>query len=105
MMIIERGDKKTLYHRALNDNGGVIDLSGADIEYLLLEKSTDTSFVLKKSADNVAEIKIVSSLKGLFNVYLTNDDTQDLDKNVYAVKIIINGSDTINDIIKVRPYK
>lgn len=104
-MILTRGDKKTLYHRALNDDKGIIDLTGLEICYELKETQNDPSNVLEKNSSDSSEIEIVNAELGLFNVYLTDMDTTELDKDIYFVNITIGTDDVIKDVIKVRPYK
>jgi len=103
-MIITRGDKKTLYYRALNNNKGVIDLTSIDVTYKLLDDPSDTTPIVEKVSTESTELKVVNATKGLFNVYLSSDDTALLDNSLYHVHISVGDDDIMTDVVKIRPY-
>jgi hypothetical protein len=87
--VIWAGTDRTLSLVARDDNGDILNLTGATLAFRLARNPGDSAVVSKSGT-------ITSAASGTFTVALTDGDTDDLEADYYySVLASISGTDTM----------
>lgn len=108
MIILKRGEDKSIPFTARNDNGGIIDITSASI-YATVKENKDSTNVLVDKANTAgggsdSEIEVVNATLGIFLLKFDRTDFLTLTKRDYFLDVnVSNGTEYIthNETIKL----
>lgn len=87
MIFINKGSDKKITFQAVNNNKGILDITGAGITFNLRESSESSTTILQKlntvAGGGDTQIKTISAAGGVYIVYLDNSDTSNLTGETY----------------------
>lgn len=86
------------YQFALQRDGGVYDLTGATVRFVVKEDSVETDAQAKLNYDSgtPADIELVDAVNGVLTVHFKHADTQDLEGEwIYNLQVTESGGAVI----------
>jgi len=78
-----KGDHRTFLLTVKDQNGVVVDITGATIIFSLKADPTNATALVEKISTDINEIEITNPTQGEAEIYLIPADTSDLEPGIY----------------------
>lgn len=86
-IVIIRGSSKTLKLVVSDENGGLVNLTGATIYFSVKVGARDPQPLFQKSSNTPTQAEITVPREGVALIYLQPSDTQNLDPHEYVFDV------------------
>jgi hypothetical protein len=82
-----RGSSKTFQLTVTDQDGNVVNLTGATIYFTVKRNIKDVEWVIQKKSTDVTQINITQPIDGIAQIYLQPGDTVNLDPKDYIFDV------------------
>ena len=99
---VTKNSSHTISRVALNNQGGILDLTGATIT-IVAKLWGNTATLFTKTSESTSEVEIVDIARGLFLYKIGSANTSSLNyRSLYCLQTILIGTTTYSDVFYIR---
>lgn len=91
------GDSLTISVTVYDGDGNTLDITGADFEWVLVDRATDTTLLTKSTGGG--GISITDATNGEFEISIDSADTQDMDPGYYEHEAEMDDGSTVATVL------